>query len=358
MRISALRPLLTASSLGLLLVGGALVESDPDRNPLTLKAADLFKMVSDDEPGSCADRPVDRLLREAGQLVDNATSVLNLFGGGGATFNQEHENLANMLYAMFGAKYSDNQDSDTLSIDDDDDRQRLRDALENFEAVQYGLKSTGSSWRLACGDGGVRRVKTLGDLGLTPANEKISDKKALPWLENKDSDWFFWPQFSTEKEGEKGVYPLDTAALAAAVDDHQRSLPSSVATPCQERGLRAITYHNASLVLLCDVTWGYMSLKRAEELSANLPEYALLDNYLPLGYILLHEAMHMFTTTVVDIQRDGKAVYRWMACLALAKDPCTKAQTIENAETYVLFSVGALLKKHNWYPQGWSENVL
>lgn len=86
--------------------------SDPDRDPETLIASELFDMIPAGMPGSCADRPVDGALRDAAKLADNGTAVLEKFaynvmeddkGGQG-------ERYANMAYTVFGANYHSEED--------------------------------------------------------------------------------------------------------------------------------------------------------------------------------------------------------------------------------------------------------
>lgn len=123
MRGLILRPLLVASGLGLL-IGGSLGDKDPaDRDAKTLVASDIFEMIPAGKAGSCSGKNVNQPLRDAATMADKGVDVLEKFVHNVMANDKEKQGIryANMVYSMFGAAYTIDEDEESSDDSSDDD---------------------------------------------------------------------------------------------------------------------------------------------------------------------------------------------------------------------------------------------
>lgn len=140
-----------------------------------------------------------------------------------------------------------------------------------------------------CGDGDLKLVRTLGDLGLEPKNELISKKKK----DHNIKAYLLSLHFS--KEGPKGVYELDKALLLELTSEDYDYLKDGV---CKKH--LGIMIRKYDLMVLCDQAFELPTLQSTIDKQDSLARQPmqdskgiwLIDKQRTTGFIVLHEAFH------------------------------------------------------------------
>ncbi|KAJ5091925.1 hypothetical protein NUU61_006795 [Penicillium alfredii] len=329
-------------------------------------------MIPDGKVGSCAGKPVDNTLQDAAQMADKGVSVLQDF------VNDDMEdtgdktvNYANMAYTMYAAKYRFYEDRgrDQEMIGITQGKERVEFALGYFQDVQDKLKSNQMEGRLMCGDKDLKLVHTLGDLGLKPNDQLLSDKipdnLAGKDLETNKIKAFFLSRYWSPKDS-NGAYILRKAYLIPVRANQYDTAKNGF---CHIPHSTASMHKDQNLMILCDSIWTGMTLQRMLDRQPRLRkklvrdqrgDYLIDQNKTP-GEEFLHESFHWIEEDIIDQKIGEKKAYGFRLCFQLAKgdlrqkDPCAIGKSVNNADTHALFAFGVTLDKVNWYPPGEEE---
>ncbi|KAJ5610439.1 hypothetical protein N7510_007158 [Penicillium lagena] len=366
MRSSGLRPLL---GLFCLFIGWALA----DRTLKDLKASELLEMIPAGKPGSCADEPMDQTLQDAALLAQNAYDAIDkLISNTKIENTDENVNLLNMAYISFGVKYGIYWDCDDPDLDPKKPMplvitggiNSLLQAQDNFELASDRLKMDKQQIKMECGDEDLRKVTTLGDLGLEPEDETIKayQEKEDPSKKTSDADvvgYYLSEYFSPQVK--LGVYDMKTALLLA----YDVPKVYAMSGPCQSVG--GLFFREAQMMMLCRWQFELKSVEQAIKDQDKIREKPDMDKALDgektTGATFLHETLHWVNPKITDVVFRAKGyagevtAYKSRRSRLLAFDKSRVDDTLVNADSYVMFATGVTLKKTNWYPNGYEENV-
>ncbi|KAJ5102277.1 hypothetical protein NUU61_004499 [Penicillium alfredii] len=314
---------------------GSTIAMDPeDRDPKDIKASEVFEMIPAGKPGSCANQPIDQIVQEAALLAQNAVRALEkLVYSSSVPANDENEKILNMAYVSFGARYDIDMSCEGDTDENDDELAPLK--IKNRKS---SLKMGEKLSKLECGDGDLRKVTTLGDLGLKPKDKTIKQwrEEKDPQRKNseKDVDGYYLHKYFSPLI-KRGMYNIREAVLSFT------NKPGEFAkrSPCESLG--GYYSGNANLILLCDEVFQLKTLEQAIKDQNHVKEEPDMDHQLDAqdtsSAVLLHEVIHKVNRRAFDKKR--------------AED------TVINADNYKMFAKGITLSKINWYPKGYDDNV-
>lgn len=146
---------------------------------------------------------------------------------------------------------------------------------------------------MECGDEDLRKVTTLGDLGLRPKEKTIKAYQAEmdPIKKTTDADvvgYYLSKYFSPQVK--PGVYDMSTVVLAP----WDKPKTFAMDNPCQRIG--GFYSEDAYLMMICRRKFRLKSLKQAIKDQAHITErsnlYRALDEEETPSSVFLHEAMH------------------------------------------------------------------
>lgn len=159
---------------------------------------------------------------------------------------------------------------------------------------------------MECGDDDLRKVTTLGDLGLEPEdktikayreekdpNKKITDADVVGYYLSK----YFSPPVKPD------VYDTETAVLVP----YDKPETFAMSNPCQRIG--GFYSEDANMIMLCRPKFTQKSLQQAIEDQASITEGPDMDKILDQqetpGAVLLHEAIHWSSQTSEGVVSPG-----------------------------------------------------
>ncbi|KAJ5594037.1 uncharacterized protein N7459_000245 [Penicillium hispanicum] len=383
---SRLQPLLVIVGL----VVGSVARTDPeDRDPKDLVASELLEMIPAGKKGSCADEPMDQTLQDAAQLAQNAVDAIDKLLTSTLERNDENIKILNMAYISFGVRYDVANACEFPELDEaslpfviTDGHQRLNIAHYNFVVAAGRLRMDEQLLKMECGDEDMRKVTTLGDLGIEPKDKTIKayNEEVDPSKKITDQDvvgYYLLQYFSPQVK--PNVYDMKTVVLASS--DKPRTF--ALSSPCQGSG--GGYFSDVTMIMLCRDKFKLKSLDQAiqdqDEITETSDLDKALDNQETPSTTFLHEVMHwvndrsMWTSDVgkkpelimrilvTDVAfrppgyQQQVTAYRTKFCRLLAFDKEEMDETVVNADSYKMFAKGVTLNKINWYPKGYSENV-
>lgn len=173
---------------------------------------------------------------------------------------------------------------------------RTCDASDNFQIAAGSLKRDEQLVKMECGDADLRKVTTLGDLGIEPKDKTIKayreELDATNKLVEKNVVGYYLLQYFSP-EVKPGVYDMKTVVLGVSV----APVTYAMSSPCQR--IEGSYFHGANMIMLCPHIFKLKNLEQAmkdqDEIKWTLDTEDLdneLDGQKTTSAVFLHEVMH------------------------------------------------------------------